>query len=47
MSKPTRTEAEIVAMARAELKIHADCPEGIDISVIRTEDGWEFRAAVG
>ena len=45
MSKPTRTEAEIVAMARAELKIHADCPEGIDILVIRTEDGWEFRAA--
>jgi hypothetical protein len=45
MSKPTRTEAELVAMARAELKIHADCPEGIDISVIRTEGGWEFRTA--
>lgn len=45
MSKPTRTEAELVAMARAELKIHVDCPEGINISVIRTEDGWEFRTA--
>jgi len=44
MSKPTKTAAELVSMARAELKIHADCPEGIEISVIRTEDGWEFRA---
>jgi hypothetical protein len=45
MSKPTKTEAELIAMARAELKVHADCPDGIAISVIRTEDGWEFRAA--
>jgi len=45
MSKPTRTEAELVAMARAELKVHADCPDGIKISVIRTEEGWEFRTA--
>jgi hypothetical protein len=44
MSKPTRTEAELVAMARAELKVHADCPDGIGISVIRTGDSWEFRA---
>jgi hypothetical protein len=44
MSKPTKTAAELVSMARAELKIHADCPEGIEISVIRTEGGWEFRA---
>jgi hypothetical protein len=45
MSKPTRTEAELVAMARAELKVHADCPDGIQISLIRTEEGWEFRTA--
>ncbi len=43
MNKPTRTEAELVAMARAELKVHLDCPDGIEISVIRTGDSWEFR----
>jgi hypothetical protein len=43
MSKPARTEAELVAMARAELKIHADCPDGIMIFVVRNEDGWELR----
>jgi hypothetical protein len=43
MSKPTRTEAELVAMARAELKVHADCPDGIRILVVPTDDGWEFR----
>jgi hypothetical protein len=35
MSKPTRTEAELVAMARAELKVHADCPDGIMVFVLR------------
>jgi hypothetical protein len=45
MSKPSKTEAELVAMARAELKAHADCPDGIVISVLRTGDSWEFRAA--
>ncbi len=44
MSKPTKTEAELVAMARAELKVHADCPDGMDISIVRDGDGWEFRA---
>jgi hypothetical protein len=43
MSKPSKTEAELIAMARAELKVHADCPEGIAISVLRTEGSWEFR----
>jgi hypothetical protein len=44
MSKPTKSEAELVAMARAELKVHTpDCPDGIAISVLRSEDGWEFR----
>jgi hypothetical protein len=43
MSKPTKTEAELVAMARAELKVHLDCPDGIAISVLRDGDSWEFR----
>jgi hypothetical protein len=44
MSKPIKTEAELIAMARAELKVHApDCPDGIVIFVLRTEEGWEFR----
>jgi hypothetical protein len=44
MSKPTRTEAELIAMAKAELKAHLDCPEGIMIAVLRDGDSWEFRA---
>ena len=44
MSKPTRTEAELIAMARAELKVHADCPDGMSISIVRDGDSWEFRA---
>jgi hypothetical protein len=45
MSKPVRSEAELIAMARAELKVHADCPDGIVISVLRSDDSWEFRAS--
>jgi hypothetical protein len=45
MSKPVKTEAELIAMARAELKIHADAPDGIVISVLRTDDSWEFRTS--
>ena len=44
MSKPVKTEAELIAMARAELKAHADGPDGIEISVLRDGDSWEFRA---
>ncbi len=44
MSKPSKTEAELIAMARAELKVHADCPDGMRISVIRDGPSWEFRA---
>jgi hypothetical protein len=44
MSKPTKTEAELIAMARAELKVHAHCPEGLEIFIIRDGDSWEFRA---
>ena len=47
MSKPTRTEAELIAMARAELQVHADCPDGIAISVLRAGDSWEFRTTAG
>jgi len=44
MSKPVRTEAELIEMARAELKVHADPPDGIIISILRDGDSWEFRA---
>ena len=44
MNKSAKTEAELVAMARAELKVHADCPDGMTISVIKSGDSWEFRA---
>jgi hypothetical protein len=43
MSKPSKTEAELIAMARAELKVHADCADGIMIFVLRSGDTWEFR----
>lgn len=45
MSKPVKTADELIAMARAELKVHADCPDGIEISVISSADSWEFRAS--
>lgn len=44
MSKPAKTEAELVAMARAELKAHVDGPDGLAISIVRDGDRWEFRA---
>jgi hypothetical protein len=47
MSKPAKTEAELIEMARAELKVHADPPEGMVISIIRDGDSWEFRASAG
>ena len=40
-----KTEAELITMARAELKVHAGCPDGIVISVLRTDNSWEFRTA--
>jgi hypothetical protein len=45
MSKPVKTEVELVAMAKAELKVHADCPDGMVISVRRSDDSGEFRAS--
>jgi hypothetical protein len=45
MSKPSKTEAELIAMARAELKAHVDCPDGVIIAVLRDGDSWEFRAS--
>lgn len=44
MNKPVKTEAELIAMARAELKAHANCPDGIEILLLRDGKGWEFRA---
>jgi hypothetical protein len=43
MSKPVKTEAELVAMAKAELQSHVDGPDGIAISVLRDGESWEFR----
>ena len=43
MSKPAKTDQELVAMARAELKAHLNCPDGIVISVLRDGASWEFR----
>ena len=37
--------AELIAMAKAELKVHADCPEGMAISLIRDADSWELRVS--
>jgi hypothetical protein len=45
MSKPVKTEAELIAMAKAELKVHADPPDGMKVSIIRDGDSWEFRAS--
>jgi hypothetical protein len=45
MSKPAKTEAELIAMARAELKAHVDAPDGMAISVIHDGESWEFRAS--
>lgn len=45
MTKPAKSESELIAMAVAELKVHADCPDGMTISAIRSGDSWEFRAA--
>ena len=44
MSKPIKTQAELIEMARAELKVHADPPDGLTISIIGDGDSWEFRA---
>ena len=44
MSKPQKTEAELIAMARSELKVHADCPDGMRFPCSRDGDSWEFRA---
>ena len=43
MSKPAKTEAELIAMARSELKVHAACPDGISIAIVRDGESWEFR----
>jgi hypothetical protein len=44
MNKPVKTQAELIEMAKAELKVHADLQDNLMISVIRDGDGWEFRA---
>jgi len=44
MSKPMKTEAELIAMAETEMKAHATFPDGIVISVLCDGNSWEFRA---
>jgi hypothetical protein len=44
MSKPIKTEAELIVMARAELKAHLDAPEGLSIAGVRDGASWDFRA---
>lgn len=44
MSKPMKTEAELIAMARAELNAHLNCPDGMAVAVLRDGKSWEFRA---
>ncbi|RTE89181.1 hypothetical protein [Bradyrhizobium sp. LVM 105] len=45
MRKPVKSEAELIAMAKAELKVHSDCPDGMTISILRDGNSWEFRAS--
>jgi len=45
MSKPSKTEAELIAMAVAELKAHTEYTDGIRIFVVRDGNSWEFRAS--
>ncbi|MFB6463320.1 hypothetical protein [Bradyrhizobium tunisiense] len=45
MSKPVKSESELIAMAKAELKVHAECPDGMIITVLRDGHSWEFRAS--
>jgi len=44
MSKPVKTQAELIEMAKTELKVHAEMFDGMKISLIRDGDSWEFRA---
>jgi hypothetical protein len=45
MTKPAKTEAELIAMALAELKAHVDGPEGLNVAIVRDGRSWEFRAS--
>jgi len=45
MRKPIKTEAELIAMAKAELKAHLDAPEGLLVSILRDGSSWEFRVS--
>jgi hypothetical protein len=40
MSRLIKSESELIAIARAELKVHADCPDGMTISILRDGDSW-------
>ena len=38
-------EAELIAMAKAELEVHLDAPERRSIAMVRDAASWEFRAS--
>lgn len=45
MSKPVKTQAELIEMAKSELNVHAEYPEGMIITILRDGESWEFRAS--
>ncbi|MEW6642880.1 MAG: hypothetical protein AB1586_20415 [Pseudomonadota bacterium] len=45
MDRPRKTDAELIAIAIAELGDHGFHPDGLNISVIRSDHSWEFRTA--
>jgi hypothetical protein len=45
MDRPRKTDAELIAIAIAELRDHGFHLDGLNISVVRSDDSWEFRSA--
>ncbi len=45
MTKPAKTAAELIELAKSELQAHMPYPEGIVVSVLSDGDGFEFRVS--
>lgn len=45
MTKPAKSEAELITMALAELKAHVESPDGLNVSIVRDGSSWEFRTS--
>jgi len=45
MSKPLKPEQELIALAMQEISEHLNCPPGLQVSVVRDNGSWEFRAS--